>query len=188
VWDNGSRGNYWGDYTARYPPAVNDSDLFDGELFVLPSPTPAHQQVVANLLTMIKPYVDGKGMGLVIPAPVDVILSEDNAVIPDLLYISTARGEIVKDKNIQGAPDFLVEITSSNPARDEITKKQLYEGFGILEYWIIKPDEKRVKVFSRRSGEKQFSSIVEFILGDTIPVNCIPGLRIGVNAIFKGIK
>lgn len=163
-------------------------EIIDGDLFVVPSPTPAHQQIVANLVMVIKPYVDGKGLGIVIPAPVDVILSEDNAVIPDLLYISTARGEIVKEKNIQGAPDFLVEITSSKPARDEITKKQLYEGYGILEYWIIKPDEKRVKVFSRRFGETQFSSIVEFVIGDTIPVTCIPSLRVGVDAIFKGIK
>ncbi|MEX2717019.1 MAG: Uma2 family endonuclease [Candidatus Sigynarchaeota archaeon] len=163
-------------------------EIIDGDLFVVPPPIPVHQQIVANLLAAIKPYTDGTGIGIVIPAPVDVILSDDNVVIPDLLFISTAREDIVKDNNIQGAPDLIVEITSSKPARDEITKKQLYEGFGILEYWIINPEAKRVKVFSRRPGEKQFSSIVEFITGDTILVNCIPGLHISVDAIFKIIK
>nr|MDO8087789.1 hypothetical protein [Candidatus Sigynarchaeum springense] len=40
----------------------------------------------------------------------------------------------------------------------------------------------------RRSGDQQFSSIVEFNTGDTITVNCIPGLRMPVDVIFKGIK
>jgi len=36
MWDNGEEGNYWSDYTARYPNAteVDDSDIWNTSFFI----------------------------------------------------------------------------------------------------------------------------------------------------------
>jgi parallel beta-helix repeat protein len=68
IWDNGTHGNYWGDYYSRYPAAINDGSIWntpytinhsvsDTDRFplVLPSPVPP------TLLT-ITPNPDYDGM------------------------------------------------------------------------------------------------------------------------------
>ena len=73
-------------------------------------------------------------LGVLLTAPCDVILSDENVVQPDLLFVSTAHAAIVTEDNIQGAPDILVEILSeSSRKKDEVTKRKLYERFDVQE-------------------------------------------------------
>jgi Uma2 family endonuclease len=47
-----------------------------------------------------------------------------------------------------GTPDLLVEILSNhNPEHDLVTKKNLYDKFGVKEYWIIDPITKECIVY-----------------------------------------
>ena len=47
-----------------------------------------------------------------------------------------------------GSPDLLIEFLSpSNNDYDLITKKNLYEKFGVKEYWIIDPFTKETLVY-----------------------------------------
>ena len=51
--------------------------------------------------------------------------------------------DIITNANIQGAPDLVVEIRSPSTAGlDEVTKRELYERYGVPEYWLadLKPD------------------------------------------------
>ena len=51
-------------------------EIIEGELYVTPSPSRAHQQFAANLLVALKPFVADRGLGEVFIAPFDVILEE----------------------------------------------------------------------------------------------------------------
>jgi Uma2 family endonuclease len=47
-------------------------------------------------------------------------LSEFDVLEPDLLFISQARSALLTEKNLQGAPDLVVEILSpSTASRDK---------------------------------------------------------------------
>ncbi len=63
----------------------------------------------------------------------------NNAVEPDLIVVLNKNNSIIKD-HIHGVPDILIEILSpGNNKHDTVRKKNLYERFGVKEYWIIDP-------------------------------------------------
>ena len=116
-------------------------EIIDGEHFVTPSPLTLHQRVVMRLGYYLMAYLDAHPLGEVFAAPFDVVFSRFDIVEPDLLYISKDRSSIVTRKNVQGAPDLLVEVLSEGTAHiDRDTKLKLYSRFGVREYWVIDPD------------------------------------------------
>ena len=59
-------------------------ELHEGELSVTPSPGTAHQQISGNLNDVLRPHVKQHALGLVVYAPLDVILADHTVVQPDL--------------------------------------------------------------------------------------------------------
>ncbi len=113
-------------------------ELVRGRFIVSPSPTSLHQIVLFALSpTFQRAQTIGDGSTML--APMDVVLSDDTIVQPDLLYIAKARRGIVKDR-VCGAPDLVVEILSAGTARrDRIEKLDLYAKYGVSEYWVVDP-------------------------------------------------
>ena len=72
-------------------------------------------------------------------------------VVPDMIFISRECTRLVTRKNVQGAPDLVVEILSpSARSRDEELKRSLYERVAVQEYWLVDP-ERDVVVVNRRN-------------------------------------
>jgi Uma2 family endonuclease len=114
---------------------------------------------------------------------VDVLLSENDIVQPDLLFISNDRAEILTALNVQGAPDLVIEILSDSTRRlDETAKLKLYERAGVREYWLVDARDRAVRVF-RRAGTG-FLPAQGFSSGDTLTTPLLPGLEIRVSEIF----
>ena len=122
-------------------------EILDGELFVAPSPSIKHQRVSGNLEMALRQHIRAKGSGEVLDAPCDVILSEENVVQPDILYVRRERAGIIGEANLQGAPDLVVEILSRGTRnRDLEIKRKIYARFGVQEYWIVDPEAATVEV------------------------------------------
>ena len=129
------------------------SELWDGEFTMSPAPSYYHQDIVARLTEILTAWASREKAGIVRFAPLDVVLSPRFCVQPDIIFISTARKNMVR-RQIQGAPDLVVEVLSeSNWQHDKIEKKALYEQFGIQEYWIVDPDSRMVEIWTLRNGE-----------------------------------
>ena len=80
-----------------------------------------------------------KADGLMFVSPMDVILSDDTILQPDLLYIAKDRRGIVGER-VMGAPDLVIEILSpGSDKRDRTEKLDLYTKYGVAEYWIVSP-------------------------------------------------
>ena len=149
----------WEDYLL-FPDDGCRHELIDGEHHVTPSPLTKHQRIVLNLSLILGPFVRKKKLGEVFVSPVDVVFSHLDVVVPDLVYVSNERSKVVTDKNLQGAPDLVVEILSESTRKtDEITKRKLYERFGVKEYWILDPVLDTAKVFRR--GARGFERAAE---------------------------
>ncbi|NBB75650.1 MAG: Uma2 family endonuclease [Bacteroidetes bacterium] len=138
-------------------------ELIHGELVMSPSPTPFHQIIQSNLHFALSQFVRNGDYGRVLTAPMDVRLSEEDTVQPDLLFIATERRALIGEKAIEGAPDLIVEILSPSTAyRDLTTKKRLYEQHGVREYWTVDPDTQAVEVHvNTDDGFTQRARVVE---------------------------
>ena len=100
-------------------------EIIDGELFVTPSPLRRHQLVLANLLYYLTDFVKKHGLGRQYTRLPSMWSSRQYDVVePDILYVSKARASVVTEKNIQGAPDLVVEDSfrkhSANRSHDEV--------------------------------------------------------------------
>jgi Uma2 family endonuclease len=160
-------------------------ELIEGELILNPAPVPRHQLIALNVAGELRTYRRQHGGGRAMGAPIDVVLAEDVVVQPDAIFIRTERMSIVSDKNIQGAPDLVVEVLSeSTRRRDEIVKRKLYERYGVDEYWIVDPVLEVVKIY-RRVGES-FARAVEISTetGGTITSPLLPGFALDVSVVF----
>ncbi len=159
-------------------------ELIEGELIMTPSPVPMHQRIVGKLFFAIKSFLIKNNFGEVFIAPLDVYFDDENVVQPDIIFISNDRKEIIKDKNIQGAPDLVIEILSEATAyRDLIIKKKVYEKYGVKECWIVAPEHKVVEIYFLKNG--QFSTLKTYNEKDTLESEVIAGLKINLNEIFS---
>jgi Uma2 family endonuclease len=159
-------------------------EIIDGEHYVNASPILRHQQVSYRLVLAIGIYLEQHPLGELLFAPLDIVFSQHDVVEPDLMFISNERREIMTVKNIQGAPDLLVEILSqSNRRYDELTKHSLYERTGVGEYWIVDPARNIVRVF-RRNAAGRYERAAELSTGDALTSPLFPTLEIRLDRIF----
>ena len=158
-------------------------ELIDGELYMLPSPTPKHQQILGTLLVSFAEFVADRALGTVLIAPLDVVLSDEDVLQPDVLYISTARQSIVTDQNIRGAPDLVVEVLSPGTAdRDRTIKRARYLKFGVREYWIVDPETRTIEVL--KAGQTDSETVRVFSEGTSAISPLLEGLTIDVTGLF----
>jgi len=130
------------------------AELIDNSLYMSPTPLFQHQKIAKEITKQLDRAIEEKGKGTVIISPFDVNLDSDrNAVQPDIVVIlATNPNQINKDGKYFGVPDLLVEVLSpGNKNHDLITKKDLYEKFGVKEYWIVDPETKLTIGFALNS-------------------------------------
>jgi Uma2 family endonuclease len=127
-------------------------EILDGELFVTPSPSPMHQRVAMRLARQLDQYLAARNIGELFSAPLDTILGPHDVAEPDLLLVTDPA--IITKRAIEGAPALVVEILSpSTASRDRTIKARRYAAAGILHYWIVDIDRRRVECLKLTGGE-----------------------------------
>lgn len=158
--------------------------LIDGELVMTPSPTTFHQIISGNINEKLRAFVKKRGAGLVLFAPIDIYLDNENAYQPDLVFVSKQRRDIIKDDGIHGVPDMVIEILSPSTAYYDIKKKyKMYEKSGVKEYWIVDPEMKSVELFTRAEQGK-FILSAGFTDQGNVKSGILSGFEITLEEIF----
>lgn len=158
-------------------------ELLDGDLIVVPSPKQSHQRILIKLATRLDNFVSNMGIGQVYVAPFDVVLSDNDVVQPDLLFISNERAGILTEDNVQGAPDLVIEIRSpGTEQRDRIFKRSLYARHGVKEFWIVDPSGGNIEVLML--GESGFELEATYQKSDTLTSTALQGLNLNLNEVF----
>jgi Uma2 family endonuclease len=163
----------------------NRHELIDGEFVVTPAPVPAHQIISANIFRALDRLVQERGLGRVLYAPIDVRLTPDNVLMPDLIFIGHGRLHIIGPQAVDAAPDLVVEILSPGTRqRDLSTKRALYARFGVREYWIVDLETRNVTVLSLVSDQYVPIPLAKDVAIDS---RVLPNLTLTLAAIFAEI-
>ena len=161
-------------------------ELIDGEHYVTASPNLRHQRVSGHLFALINAWLEDHPIGQVYYAPTDVVFSNLDVVVPDLLFVSNERrARIATRQNLRGAPEILIEIGSpSTRSRDETLKRHLYERSGVDEYWIVDPETDVVRIYRREANAFTRVSELSREAGDVLTTPLLPGLELPLSRIF----
>ncbi len=159
-------------------------ELIGGEFHMAPSPSIRHQTVLRTLESLIWPFVRDNGLGQVYFAPVDVMLSDEDVVQPDLIYIASEHESIITDRGSEGPPDLVVEVLSpSTRERDRELKRKLYAKYGVREYWLVDPEEEVIEVMT--PGTEDFVSQDIYTRNSYASSQVVPGLSLSISQIFQ---
>ncbi len=168
----------------KLPSDGKQYQVLDGELFMTPAPITKHQRVLLKICGCLSEYVSRENAGEIYIAPCDVVLSDENIVQPDLLFITKENLHLIKEKNIQGAPDMVVEILSESTEKlDRVYKKNLYEKFGVKEYWLVDIQNDAVEVLCLR--ERHYISYGAFLKKDNVRSRMFPSLNVKACSFFE---
>lgn len=160
-------------------------EILDGEHYVSASPFVRHQRISGRIFRPLSAWIEEHDLGEVLYASVDVVLSPHDIVVPDLFYVSRERAGIVTEKNVQGAPDLIIEIISpSTRLRDEGIKLHRYGDCGVREYWMVYPDSKTLRVCRHRGRQFRVVKELSAQAQDVLTTPLLPGLEIPLAQIF----
>ena len=161
-------------------------ELDEGELYIMPRPRMGHQFLQIRVVGYVDRYLDEFDDP---PAEVfhDVIVAlslEDRILFaPDMVIILRGGRATVTDRMVEGPPDIVLEILSSDRRRDLVRKRQVYAEAGVLEYWIFDPRQDTATLLELRDG--QYDERAVLIADDTLTTPLLPGLAIPLADVFR---
>jgi Uma2 family endonuclease len=159
-------------------------ELYDGEVWVMPSATLGHQRVALSTAILFHEYERRAG-GEVAMTPLDVVFSEYNVVQPDVLYFVEARLHLLKEhKRPKYRPDVVVEILSpTTESNDKGRKLRMFARYEVPEYWMIDPDDRTIEIRSLRGD---FYVVTVKASGDDVVASpLLPDLSFALSRLFE---
>jgi Uma2 family endonuclease len=169
----------WTDYRAW--PDDERWELIAGAAYAMsPSPGSRHQAISVALTGGLFPFFV-KGPCRLFAAPMDVRLSEEDVVQPDLLVVCDPSQ--IKPTHIEGPPRLAVEILSPHShVQDRHRKTALYARCGVQEYWIVTPFPSLVELFVLADGGYRLWRT--FARTDSLASPTFPALSLPLETIF----
>jgi Uma2 family endonuclease len=139
--------------------------------------------MVGKLAELLRPFVRRHGLGRVYPGPIDILFSEGEYLVPDLVFVHRDKLGTITDRGVESAPDLVVEIISPSTAlRDRGVKRERYAQLGVLEYWIVDSRLRLVEI--HRAGGEPAPHMVSSGSFAWQPVPGGPELLIDVDDLF----
>ena len=166
-------------------------ELIDGvEYDMSPAPSRIHQKLSGELFVRIYNALKDKQCD-VYAAPFDVRLSDSaepsdeeifTVVQPDIVVVCNESK--LDERGCLGAPDLVVEILSPYTAfKDLKIKRDLYEKYGVREYWLLHPTDKTIMVYCLRE-DKQYAKAEIYWAQDILESTVIEGLKVTLIDLF----
>jgi len=122
------------------------AELIDGVLIVHSPASVEHDRLVTFIAGLLHFYAGSVQVGLVLGASNALTrLSTGRRVAPDIFFFAEARVPSPLPKQLEGAPDLVVEVLSpSNRSYDLIEKRAVYRAHGVREVWFVDPARRQI--------------------------------------------
>jgi Uma2 family endonuclease len=164
----------------EFPETNHIIELIDGEVIMSATPVTKHQRLVGRSYRLIEDLMPG---GEAFVSPLSVYLDELNIPEPDVMWVSDANKDVVHESHLFGAPDLIVEVFSpGTEKRDRKDKFELYERFGVREYWMIAPDPELLEVWVLENSK--FKRLGIYASGETFHSPSLAGALVDLRRLF----
>ena len=163
----------------------NRYEISDGVLELMsPSPTFIHQMICHKILFNLETSCSQEF--IIVPSPIDVILSDTEVRQPDIVMIHRSRMSIISNRGINGAPDLVVEITSEHSRRrDKVMKRIIYAKYGVPEYWIVDLSNFTLEQYVLDGDRYELTDV--YAGDDTISSMTVPCASFTMNKIVQSL-
>ena len=161
-------------------------ELDEGVLYIMPRPRKVHGFLQLRMYRHIDDYIDGftePPAELLADFTVALSLERRILLIPDLCIVLRGNPAVSGDRMVEGPPDIVVEILSSDRNRDLVRKRQLYSEAGVLEYWIFDTLNDTATLLELQNGEYVERAVLT--ADDTLTTPLLPGLAIPLADVFR---
>ena len=158
-------------------------ELIDGVLRMAAFPIPDHQFLALVLASRLTQQITEVGLGVVLHET-GIILTDDTAVGPDIVALRADRADIIGARAINGAPDIVVEVLSSNRRADLVRKRELYQAAGVPEYWILDGHADTLTVLAL-GDDGSYQERVILTAADTLTTPLFPDFTLPLAQLFN---
>ncbi len=161
-------------------------ELIAGELWMTRAPHWKHQEICGIIFHELFVWSQANGQGRAGLGP-GVLFSDIDNVIPDVVWISTERLELILDAagHLTGAPELVVEVLSPgepHERRDRQARRKLYSTHGVQEYWIVDWQRQQVEVYRREQAHLRL--VATLFPADELQSPLLPGFACQVAQLF----
>jgi Uma2 family endonuclease len=170
----------------RTPETLRPEELIHGALRVAEAPSVQHQQAVGAFYLALVTHVRARRLGQVLLSPIDVVLDRGRALIvqPDLLFVSTARAHVLRER-VLGAPDVVLEVLSPNPRIGALAERiEWFARYGVREIWLLSHLTERFQILRAESGRVVSDTSYDYLTA--IESDALPEFTMRVAEIMDG--
>jgi len=170
-------------------------ELIKGKIFKMsPAPSNTHQEIALNIASELNFFLKNK-LCKVYVAPFDVRLVRNETsdkkiktvVQPDICIVCDLS-KLTDQRGCLGAPDLVIEILSpGNNAKEIKIKYDLYEEFGVMEYWVVYPSEQSIVKYVLNKEGKFVAEGRALTIGDKITTPILPGFELALDDVFRNL-
>jgi Uma2 family endonuclease len=143
------------DYLSRDDELKQPVELVFGAIRRIAPLAPEYQPLLGRLMRRVSAYVELKGVGQALIAPMEVVLSVERSLVvrPHMAVVLDSKRDIVKNQVLWGAPHVAVEFSWAVTSRRVHTMKtRWYRFYGVQELWCLDPRDRRIEILDMRSN------------------------------------
>jgi Uma2 family endonuclease len=156
-------------------------ERIQGELVEMSTGRWNHERVKANINRKLTTFVETNLPRAIVTPETCYHLTEDDSLIPDVAVILSGTPDVDHAGRVTSAPDIVVEVVSSEPARRLQEKIEIYLRSGVKAIWVFYPELRIITV--HRQG-----SVTKLEAGQTLEEpELLPGFSVPVVAFFEGV-
>ena len=165
-------------------------ELYRGQIIEMPTPTAIHIKIIEFLVYQFRCFFAAHNLPLVAVVTTAVRTEENSSRVPDVLICTQSLWEQVCAKpgsailDFEEKPLLVIEVTSQNWRDDYIRKRAEYDLIDIPEYWIVDPNQPKIRVCSRPENEGSYSQ-QEFLPGQQVQSVQFAEFILSVNQVLS---
>jgi len=168
-------------------------ELISGKVFKMsPAPSRVHQEISRDIFTPLVNFLKDQACSAY-AAPFDVRFPKQSKADKDVYTVLQPDICVVCDKSklddrgCIGTPDLIIEILSPGNSKVELFHKyQVYEEFGVREYWVVSQGDQGVLIYTLNEFQKFVPSKL-FTRSERVRSSVVSGFEIALDDIFGNL-